>query len=74
MMSHFLTGFFIGSIPGFLLLDFITPADLGPSGSIVIIVGVAITLFGVFRSRSLGGFVSGMVVGLGVGILLLGFI
>ena len=73
-MPHFLSGFFIGSIPGFLLMDFITPQDLGPFVSVVIIGGLAITLFGVFRSRSLGGFVSGLVVGLGVGILLLGLI
>jgi hypothetical protein len=73
-MSHFLSGFFIGSIPGFLFMDFITPKDLGPFVSVVIIGGLAITLFGVFRSRNLGGFVSGLVVGLGVGILLLGLI
>jgi hypothetical protein len=73
-MPHFLSGFFIGSIPGFLLMDFMTPQDFGPFVSIVIMGGLAVTLFGVFRSRSLGGFVSGLVVGLGVGILLLGLI
>ena len=73
-MPHFLSGIFIGSIPGFLLMDFMTPQDFGPFVSIVIIGGLAVTLFGVFRSRSLGGFVSGLVVGLGVGILLLGLI
>jgi hypothetical protein len=73
-MPHFLSGFFIGSIPGFLLMDFMTPQDFGPFISIVIIGGLAVTLFGVFRSRSLGGFVSGLVIGLGVGMLLLGLI
>ncbi len=73
-MPGFLSGLFIGSTPGLLLLEFLTPTDFGPFVSIVIIGGLAITLFGVFKSRSLGGFISGLVVGLGLGIMLLGLI
>ena len=73
-MPGFLSGLFIGSTPGLLLLEFLTPSDFGPFVSIVIIGGLAITLFGVFKSRSLGGFISGLVVGLGLGIILLGLI
>jgi hypothetical protein len=73
-MPGFLSGLFIGSTPGLLLLEFLTPSDFGSFVSIVIIGGLAITLFGVFKSRSLGGFISGLVVGLGLGIMLLGLI
>jgi hypothetical protein len=73
-MPGFLSGLFIGSTPGLLLLEFLTPTDFGPFVSIVIIGGLAITLLGVFKSRSLGGFISGLVVGLGLGIMLLGLI
>jgi len=73
-MPHFLSGLFIGSIPGFLLMDFVTPTDLGQYVSIVIIGGLVITFVGVFKSKSLGGFISGLVIGLGLGILLLGLL
>jgi hypothetical protein len=73
-MSHFLSGFLIGSIPSFLLFDFVTPTDFGPYVGIVIIGGLAITLFGALKSKSLGGFISGLVIGFGLSIMLLGII
>ena len=50
-MPSFLNGFF-GSIPGFLLMNFITPADFCQYVSILIISGIAITLYDIFKGRS----------------------
>ena len=74
-MPHFLSGFLLGLTPGTLLLDFTTPAGFGQYVSLVIVGGLAVTLYGVFRSKSLGsGFICGLVIGLGLGIMLLGLI
>ena len=74
-MPGFFSGFLLGLTPGGILLDFVTPADLGPYAFLVIFAGLAVTLFGILRSRSLGsGFITGLVIGFGLGFILLGLI